>query len=226
MSKSLYNVVNPDDICREHGADVFRLYEMFLGPLEQHKPWNTHGINGVSGFLRRLTALFLDEEGRLHIQNDAPNPAELKVLHQTIKKTGEDIEKLSFNTCVSQFMICVNELTGLKCRKRSILETLLVVLSPFAPHLCEELWERLGNSESIFRAGWPEWKAEFLVESEIEYALQVNGKLRGTRVFSADSPKEELENFVRTDEHLLKYLEGRPIKKVIVVPGKIINLVG
>lgn len=225
MSKSKYNVVTPDDICNEYGADTLRLYEMFLGPLEQAKPWNTAGISGVFGFLKKLCRLYFDDNG-LIVTNDAPTKDNLKSLHKTIKKVAEDIEGFSFNTSVSQFMICVNELSTQNCHSRAILEPLAIVISPYAPHIAEELWSLLGNTGSIATVAFPVFEAKYLVESEKEYPVSFNGKMRFTMVLPLDLTKEEIEEIVMKDERTIKQLEGRTPNKVIIVPGKIINLVG
>ncbi|WP_035669519.1 leucine--tRNA ligase [Flavobacterium sp. 83] len=225
MSKSKYNVVTPDDICNEYGADTLRLYEMFLGPLEQAKPWNTAGISGVFGFLKKLCRLYFDDNG-LIVNNEAPTKDNLKSLHKTIKKVAEDIEGFSFNTSVSQFMICVNELSTQNCHSRAILEPLAIVISPYAPHIAEELWSLLGNSGSIATVAFPVFDAQHLVESSKEYPVSFNGKMRFTMVLPLDLTKEEIEEIVMKDERTIKQLEGRTPNKVIIVPGKIINLVG
>ena len=225
MSKSKYNVVNPDDICEEYGADTLRLYEMFLGPLEQAKPWNTAGITGVFGFLKKLWKLYFDDNGLIVTSNPA-SPEALKTLHKTIKKVTEDIEDFSFNTSVSQFMIAVNELTALKCHERSVLEPLAILISPYAPHIAEELWEKLGHQESIATAPFPKFNPEFLVESNKEYPVSFNGKMRFTLNLPLDLTKEQIEEIVMKDERTIKQLDGRTPNKVIIVPGKIINLVG
>ena len=225
MSKSKYNVVTPDDICNEYGADTLRLYEMFLGPLEQAKPWNTAGISGVFGFLKKLCRLYFDDNG-LIVTNDAPTKDNLKSLHKTIKKVAEDIEGFSFNTSVSQFMICVNELSTQNCHSRAILEPLAIVISPYAPHIAEELWSLLGNTGSIATIDFPVSEAKYLVESEKEYPVSFNGKMRFTLVLPLDLTKEQIEEIVMKDERTIKQLEGRTPNKVIIVPGKIINLVG
>jgi leucyl-tRNA synthetase len=225
MSKSKYNVVTPDDICNEYGADTLRLYEMFLGPLEQAKPWNTAGISGVFGFLKKLCRLYFDENG-LILTNDEPTKDNLKSLHKTIKKVAEDIEGFSFNTSVSQFMICVNELSTQNCHSRAILEPLAIVISPYAPHIAEELWSLLGNTGSIATVAFPVFEAKYLVESEKEYPVSFNGKMRFTMVLPLDLTKEQIEEIVMKDERTIKQLEGRTPNKVIIVPGKIINLVG
>jgi leucyl-tRNA synthetase len=225
MSKSKLNVVNPDDIIQEYGADTLRLYEMFLGPLEQSKPWNTHGIEGVYRFLRKLWNLFHDKGGNFSLSEDRATPAELKILHKTIKKVSEDVENMSFNTTVSAFMVCVNELQELKCNKRAILEDLIKILSPFAPHICEELWQLCGHNESITQVDFPAFNADYLVENTFEYPIQINGKLRTSVVAPIEMPKEDVEKLVLENEVVQKWLEGKPPKKIIVVPKRIVNLV-
>jgi len=225
MSKSKYNVVTPDDICEEYGADTLRLYEMFLGPLEQAKPWNTAGITGVFGFLKKLWRLYFDESG-LIVNSNPATPEALKTLHKTIKKVQEDIENFSFNTSVSSFMIAVNELTAQNCHERSILEPLAILISPYAPHIAEELWEKLGHTESISRVPFPRFNPEYLVESNKEYPVSFNGKMRFTMNLPLDLTKEQIEEIVMKDERTIKQLDGKTPNKVIIVPGKIINLVG
>ncbi len=225
MSKSKYNVVNPDEICEEYGADSLRLFEMFLGPLEQAKPWNTAGISGVFSFLKKLWKLYIDDNG-LKVTDAAPTKDNLKTLHKTIKKVEEDIENFSFNTSVSTFMICVNELTAQKCSSREILTPLTILMSPYAPHIAEELWERLGNTSSIATAEFPLFDAKHLVESSKEYPVSFNGKTRFKIELSLDLSKEEIEKIILEDERTKTQLDGRTPKKVIVVPGKIINIVG
>ena len=225
MSKSWLNVVSPDDVCAEYGADTLRLYEMFLGPLEQAKPWNTAGISGVFGFLKKLWRLYFDENG-LIVNNDEPSKDNLKSLHKTIKKVAEDIEGFSFNTSVSQFMICVNELSSQNCHSRAILEPLAVVISPYAPHIAEELWSLLGHQGSIATVPFPVFDPQHLVESEKEYPVSFNGKMRFTIKLPLDLTKEQIEEIVMQDERTQKQLDGRTPNKVIIVPGKIINLVG
>ncbi len=225
MSKRWYNVVNPDDICEEYGADTLRLYEMFLGPLEQAKPWNTAGITGVFGFLKKLWRLYFDESG-LIVNSNPATPEALKTLHKTIKKVQEDIENFSFNTSVSSFMIAVNELTAQNCHERSILEPLAILISPYAPHIAEELWEKLGHTESISRVPFPRFNPEYLVESNKEYPVSFNGKMRFTMNLPLDLTKEQIEEIVMKDERTIKQLDGKTPNKVIIVPGKIINLVG
>ncbi|WP_298417011.1 class I tRNA ligase family protein [uncultured Kordia sp.] len=226
MSKSKYNVVNPDEICEEYGADSLRLFEMFLGPLEQAKPWNTAGISGVFGFLKKLWKLYIGEEGASKITDAAPTKDNLKTLHKTIKKVQEDIENFSFNTSVSTFMICVNELTAQKCASKEILAPLTILISPYAPHIAEELWERLGNAESIATAKFPTFEPKHLVESSKEYPVSFNGKMRFKKELPLDLSKEEIEKIILEDERTQAQLNGRTPKKVIVVPGKIINIVG
>jgi len=225
MSKSKYNVVTPDDICNEYGADTLRLYEMFLGPLEQAKPWNTAGISGVFGFLKKLCRLYFDEHTMI-VTNDEPTKDNLKSLHKTIKKVAEDIENFSFNTSVSQFMICVNELSTQNCHSRAILEPLAIVISPYAPHIAEELWSLLGNTGSIATVPFPTLDEKHLVESDKEYPVSFNGKMRFTMVLPLDLTKEQIEQIVMKDERTIKQLDGKMPNKVIIVPGKIINLVG
>jgi len=225
MSKSKYNVVNPDDICEQYGADTLRLYEMFLGPLEQAKPWNTAGITGVSGFLKKLWRLYFDDNG-LIVTNNEPTPEMYKALHKTIKKVTEDIENFSFNTSVSQFMICVNELASMKCNHRAILEPLAVLISPYAPHIAEELWSQLGHQGSVSTVAFPICEEKYLVESEKEYPVSFNGKMRFTIKLPLDLTVPQIQEIVLADERTIKQLEGRTPNKVIIVPGKVINLVG
>ncbi|GAA4965618.1 leucine--tRNA ligase [Algibacter aquimarinus] len=225
MSKRWYNVVNPDDICIKYGADSLRLYEMFLGPLEQYKPWNTAGITGVHSFLKKLWKLYADDNG-LKVTDATPTKDNLKTLHKTIKKVQEDIENFSFNTSVSTFMIAANELTAQKCTSKDILEPLLVLISPYAPHIAEELWEQLGNNESISTAPFPEFDASHLVESIKNYPISFNGKMRFTMELPLDMSKDAIEEAVLANEKTQEQLAGRTPKKVIVVPGKIVNIVG
>ena len=225
MSKSKYNVVNPDTICEEYGADALRLFEMFLGPLEQAKPWKTSGISGVSSFLKKLWKLYFNGE-TLEVSDSEPTKEELKTLHKTIKKVEEDIENFSFNTSVSTFMIAVNELTILKCNKRQILEPLAILVSPYAPHIAEELWSLLGNKTSISTADFPIFNPKYLLESSKNYPISFNGKMRFTLELSLDLSKEEIEKTVLENEKTIAQLAGRLPKKVIVVPGKIVNIVG
>lgn len=225
MSKSKYNVVTPDDICAEYGADTLRLYEMFLGPLEQAKPWNTAGISGVFGFLKKLWRLYFDDNG-LIVNNDEPTKDNLKSLHKTIKKVAEDIENFSFNTSVSQFMICVNELSSQNCHSRAILEPLAILVSPYAPHIAEELWSQLGHTTSISEVAFPAFDEKHLIETNKEYPVSFNGKMRFTIELPLDLTKEQIEEIVMKDERTQRQLDGKTPNKVIIVPGKIINLVG
>ncbi|WP_454966966.1 leucine--tRNA ligase [Capnocytophaga leadbetteri] len=224
MSKSKYNVVNPDDICEQYGADTLRLYEMFLGPLEQAKPWNTAGISGVYNFLRKLWRLYFNDNG-WQVTNEAPTPEMLKALHKTIKKVNEDIENFSFNTSVSQFMICVNELSSLKCHHRDVLAPLSVLVAPFAPHIAEELWKRLGNTESVTYAPYPVHEDRYLQEDSKEYPVSFNGKVRFKRAFATTMTPAEIEQAILADPQTAEQLQGNAPKKVIVVPNRIINIV-
>jgi len=225
MSKRYYNVVNPDDVIERYGADCFRMFEMFLGPIEQSKPWDDKGISGVASFLRKFWRLFYDEKTGWKVTDDVPNNKELKVLHKTIKKTADDIEKMSFNTSVSQFMIATNELQDLKCSKRAILEPILLCLAPFAPYITEQLWYDLGNTESVHLAKFPVFDEAYLKESEIEYPISINGKTRASILLSADATQEEAQTAVTNLELLQKWTEGKPFKKFIFVKGRIINIV-
>ncbi|MBQ0739377.1 leucine--tRNA ligase, partial [Aquimarina celericrescens] len=224
MSKSKFNVVNPDDICVDYGADTLRMYEMFLGPLEQAKPWNTAGITGVHNFLKKLWKLYHNNE-EFAVTDAEPSKDSLKTLHKTIKKVTEDIENFSFNTSVSTFMICVNELTSQKCTSKAILEPLAVLISPYAPHIAEELWSKLGNEGSVAFAAYPKFEEKHLKESSKTYPVSFNGKMRFTIDLSLDLSKDELEEIVMNDERTKKQLDGATPKKVIIVPGKIINIV-
>lgn len=224
MSKSKYNVVNPDDICEQYGADTLRLYEMFLGPLEQAKPWNTAGISGVYNFLRKLWRLYFNDNG-WQVTDEAPTPEMLKALHKTIKKVNEDIENFSFNTSVSQFMICVNELSSLKCHHRDVLAPLVVLVAPFAPHIAEELWKRLGNTESITYAPYPVHEDKYLQEDSKEYPVSFNGKVRFKRAYATNMTPAEIEQAILADPQTVEQLQGNTPKKVIVVPNRIINIV-
>lgn len=225
MSKSKYNVQNPDDLIEKYGADTLRLYEMFLGPLEQSKPWDTNGIEGVFRFMRKLWRLFHDENNKFRVTDDAPTAAELKIIHGTIKKIKDDIERFSFNTGVSNFMICVNELHELKCYKRQVLELLVRVISPYAPHIAEELWHLLGHNESIALAAFPDYNEQYLIENNFEYPVSFNGRMRFKVEFPLSMPKEEIEKTILQNEQSKKWLEGKRVQKVVVVPGKIINVV-
>lgn len=225
MSKSKFNVVNPDTLVERYGADTLRLYEMFLGPLTESKPWDTRGIEGTNRFLRKFWRLFFDPNGKYLVSDAEPTKEELKSLHKTIKKVEEDVENFSFNTSVSTFMICVNELTDLKCHKKAILSDLLVIISSYAPHIAEELWSLIGNIESITLQQFPQWNPEFLVEDSFEYPVQVNGKVRINLNFPADMSKEDIEKAVLSNEQVIKWMEGKPLKKIIVVPKRIVNVV-
>ena len=224
MSKSKYNVVNPDDICEQYGADTLRLYEMFLGPLEQAKPWNTAGISGVYNFLRKLWRLYFSDSG-WQVTEEAPTAQMLKALHKTIKKVNEDIENFSFNTSVSQFMICVNELSSLKCHHKAILEPMAILIAPFAPHIAEELWKHLGHTQSITYAPYPTHDDQYLQEDSKEYPVSFNGKVRFKRAFPTDMPVAEIEKAILADPQTMEQLQGKAPKKVIVVPNRIINVV-
>ncbi|UBM59689.1 leucine--tRNA ligase [Marinilongibacter aquaticus] len=226
MSKSKFNVVNPDDLVEKYGADTLRLYEMFLGPLTEAKPWDTKGIEGTSRFLKKLWRLFFDNQGESIVSAEKASKEELKALHKAIKKVGEDIENFSFNTSVSTFMICVNELTDLKCHKKEILEQLLIILSPYAPHIAEELWAQIGNAEgTITVQRFPAFNAEYLKEDSFEYPIQIGGKVRLKLSFAADASKEEIEKGVLENETVQKWMEGKPLRKIIVVPKRIVNVV-
>jgi leucyl-tRNA synthetase len=225
MSKSYFNVVNPDDIIENYGADTLRMYEMFLGPLELSKPWNTHGIDGVYKFLRRFWNLMHDNNGNMNVSNEEPTREELKVLHKTLKKVEHDIDHFSFNTSVSEFMICSNELSSLKCNKRAIIEPLVIALAPFAPHIAEELWNKLGNTDTVFNATFPVFDEQYLKENSFEYPISINGKVRAKMNFALDMPKEDIEKLVLASEVVIKWTEGKAPKKIIVVPGRIVNLV-
>jgi leucyl-tRNA synthetase len=224
MGKRYHNTVDPEAICDEFGADTLRLYEMFLGPLEDHKPWNTKGISGVSGFIKKVWRLFYSQDG-LNISDEPATKEELKALHKAIKKVREELDRYSFNTVVSTYMICVNELGELKCNKRAILEPLTIMLSPYAPHLAEELWEVLGHTTSVTKASFPEFDGQYLVESSFSYPVSFNGKMRFKIELPADMPKEEVEERVLSAAEAQKYLGGKTPKKVIVVPKRIVNVV-
>lgn len=226
MSKSKFNVVNPDDIVERYGADTLRLYEMFLGPLDQAKPWNTNGIDGTYRFIRKLWRLFYTETGQWQVKDVPAKPEELKSLHKTIKKIGEDIENFSFNTAVSAFMVCVNELGSQKCQSKEVLEQLVVLLSPYAPHISEELWAALGNEAGgVSKAAFPVFEAKYVQESVFEYPVQINGKVRASLTFPLDTPPAEIEKEVLADAAVQKWMEGKPAKKVVVVPKRIVNVV-
>lgn len=225
MSKSYFNVVNPDYIIENYGADTLRMYEMFLGPLEQSKPWNTSGIDGVYKFLRKFWHLMHDAEGNVKLSDAEPTKEELKVLHKTLKKIEQDVDNFSFNTSVSEFMICINELNALKCNKRAVIEPLVIALSPFAPHIAEELWEKLGHSDTVLNATYHKVQEKYLVESSFEYPISINGKVRARMNMALDMPKEDIQKQVMASEVVQKWMEGKTPKKVIIVPGKIVNVV-
>lgn len=225
MSKTKHNVVNPDDIVAKYGADTLRMYEMFLGPLEVSKPWSTHGIDGVYKFLRKFWNLFHNQNGEFNVSDAPATTEELRVLHKTIRKVADDIDRFSFNTSVSEFMICANELTALKCNKRAILEPLTIVLSPFAPHIAEELWELLGHGETILNARYPEYDEQYLTADSFEYPVSINGKVRARINLALDMPTDDIERTVLADATIQKWTQGKAPRKVIIVPGKIINVV-
>ncbi|MDA8979791.1 leucine--tRNA ligase [Chitinophagales bacterium] len=226
MSKSKHNVVNPDDVIEDYGADCFRMFEMFLGPIENHKPWQTKGIDGVAKFLRKTWNLFHDVDDQLIINDEPATDKELKVLHTCIKKVNEDIERFSFNTCISAFMICVNDLGELKCHKREILEDLVKLLSPFAPHLAEELWERLGYTTSVVKdVSYPEVNEEYLTESVINYPVSINGKMRVKIDLPADVNSDDAKRIVLANDIVQNWVEDKDLKKFIFVPGRIVNIV-
>ena len=226
MSKSKYNVQTPDELVEKFGADTLRMYEMFLGPLEQSKPWDTKGISGVHNFLRKLWRLFHDQDNNVVLDSGEPTADALKSLHKTIKKIKDDLDRFSFNTGVSNFMICVNELTDQKCNNKAILQELVILLSSYAPHISEELWEILGNEQgTLSYASFPEFNADYLVEANHAYPISFNGKMRFMLELPTTLSKEEIEKEVLAHENSAKYLEGKAPKKVIVVPGKIVNVV-
>lgn len=225
MSKSKHNVQNPDELIEKYGADTLRLYEMFLGPLEQDKPWDTNGIEGVFRFLKKLWRLYFDDNDSLIVTDEKPSDAAFKSLHKTIKKIQSDIERFSFNTGVSAFMICANELTDLKCHKREILEPLAIILSPYAPHIAEELWKALGNSPSISKVPFPKYDEKYLVENTFDYPVSFNGKMRFKLSLPADMPKDEVEKAAIAAEEAQKWIAGKTVRKIIVVPKRIINVV-
>lgn len=225
MSKRKGNVINPDDLVLQYGADTLRLYEMFLGPLDQPKPWDTKGIEGVHKFLRKFWRLFHDENNAFNISEEKATEDELRALNKVIKKVEDDIENLSFNTSVSALMICVNALKTLKCNKRIILTDLTIVLSPFAPHITEEIWLKMGNDSSISYASYPEVDVQYLTSDSFEYPISFNGKTRFKRTFDLSMTKEEIEKEVLADEQSSKWLDGKTPKKVIVVEKRIVNVV-
>ncbi len=225
MSKSMFNVVNPDMIVDKYGADTLRLYEMFLGPVEASKPWNTNGIDGTFRFLKKLWNLFYDRSDKLLVCEEEPNADELKSIHKLIKKVTGDIENFSYNTSISAFMICVNELSQLKCSKKSVLEPLVVCLAPFTPHICEELWSVLGHDTTICDAAWPQYNEEYIKEDTVNYTVSFNGKARFNKEFAVDAQNDEIEKEVLADERSARWTEGKQVVKVIVVPRKIVNIV-
>ena len=225
MSKSKFNVVNPDEIIDEYGADVFRMFEMFLGPIDQHKPWDTKGIDGVAKFLRKFWTMFYNEENELDLNDEEPTKEELKIVHHCIKKVREDIERLSFNTCVSAFMIATNELTSLNCKKRKVLEPLVALISPFAPHTAEQIWQDLGNETSVVDAVYPEVIEDYLIEDEIEYPVSINGKMRTKINLANGIAQDAAKEIVLSNDVVKKWVEDKPIKKFIFVPNRIVNIV-
>jgi leucyl-tRNA synthetase len=225
MSKSKFNTVNPDDLVEKYGADTFRMYEMFLGPVEQSKPWDTKGIEGVHRFLKKCWRLFFDEiKGKVWV-DEAPTAAELKVLHKAIKKIEEDTERFSFNTAVSSFMICVNELADLNCHKKEILSQLVILLTPYAPHFAEELWQVLGMDGLVVDAAYPVFDAQYVTETEKEYPISINGKLRANILIALDASEDQVRAIVLDNEVVKKWVEDKPIKKLIFVKGKMVNIV-
>jgi leucyl-tRNA synthetase len=225
MSKRLRNVVNPDEVIAKYGADTFRMYEMFLGPIDQDKPWNTKGIDGVSRFIKRFWAYCIDESGTILLNNEPANEASLKVINRTLKKIAEDIEKYSFNTCVSSFMICLNELQTQKCRNHKVFEKFLIMLSPFAPHTAEELWHRIGNTTTILDTAYPAVDEKYLTDDTFNYPISINGKTRIILPFALDADSAEIEKTVLADATVIKWIEGKPVKKFILVKGRIVNVV-
>lgn len=223
MSKSKHNVQNPDDLIERYGADTLRLYEMFLGPLDQDKPWDTKGIEGVYRFLKKLWRLYFDDDGNFLVTDDKPSERELKVLHKTIKKVKEDIERFSFNTGVSAMMICVNDLGN--CHKREILEPLAILIEPYAPHMSEELWSALGHEGSVSQVPYPEYDEKYLKENTFEYPVSFNGKMRFKLELPVDLSKDEIEERALKAKESQRWIEGKTVRKVIVVPNRIINIV-
>ena len=222
----MYNVVNPDYIVERYGADTLRLYEMFLGPVEQSKPWDTNGIDGCFRFLKKLWALFYENRTDEFMPNDEqPTNEQLKSVHKLIKKVTQDIENFSYNTAISAFMICVGELAKAKCRNKKLLQDVVILIAPFAPHIAEELWHALGNTQTVCDAPWPKWDEKYLVESEMQLTISFNGKARYQKTFTADADVESIKKEVLEDERSSKYTEGKQIVKVIVVPKRIVNVV-
>ncbi len=227
MSKSFGNVVNPDEVIKDYGADSMRLYEMFMGPLEQTKPWSTQGVDGVFRFLNRIWRLFVTEEGTLAptIAAGDPDPATLKLLHQTIKKVTEDLEGMRFNTAISQMMIFINEMYKHEVHSRAAMETFVLVLAPFAPHLAEELWQKLGKKKTLAYEPWPKFDQALASEDEVEIVLQVNGKVRDRLRVPKGTPKEKLEAEARANERVKSYIDGKTVVKSVVVPDRLVNFV-
>ena len=225
MSKRYFNVVNPDDVVEKYGADTFRMYEMFLGPIDQDKPWDTKGIEGVHRFLKKLWRLFQDEQKGLIVTNDKATKEELKALHKAIRKIEEDTERFSFNTAISAFMVGVNELTDLKCRKREILEPLLILLAPYAPHISEELWHQLGHETTILDSTFPKFEQQYVTETTKEYPVSINGKMRTLINIDLDAVQEQVQEMVLANDVVQRWMEGKPMKKFIFVKGKMINIV-
>ena len=222
----MYNVVNPDDIVNDYGADTLRLYEMFLGPVEASKPWDTNGIDGCFRFLKKLWSLFWENRtDKWLVNDDEPTKENLKSIHKLIKKVTQDVENFSYNTSISAFMICVNELGQQKCHSREILRDVVILIAPFAPHIAEELWHELGENGTVCDAQWPEWDEKYLIEDEMQLTVSFNGKARFQKMFAADASKDDIEKQTLEDDRTAKYTEGRRIVKVIVVPKKIINIV-
>ena len=226
MSKSMYNVVNPDMIVENFGADTLRLYEMFLGPVEQSKPWDTNGIDGCFRFLKKLWALYWTKDGNLALTDgDEPSADSLKTLHKLIKKVTSDIEQFSYNTSISAFMVAVNELSQQKCTNRSILATLPILIAPFAPHIAEELWEAVGGNGSVCDAKWPQFEEKYLVETSVKLGVQFNGKVRFDMLFPVDATPEQMIELATSAPEAAKYLEGMQIVKTIAIPKRIVNIV-
>ncbi|MCR5191673.1 MAG: class I tRNA ligase family protein, partial [Bacteroidales bacterium] len=225
MSKSMFNVQNPDDLVERYGADTLRMYEMFLGPVEQAKPWDTNGIEGVFRFFKKFWRLYHDDQNNFAVTDEEPSKTELKILHQTIKKVTDDIERFSFNTSVSTFMICVNDLAQAKCRKRAILEPLSVLVSPFAPHIAEELWHLMGNENSVCDAMWPEYDESHLVQDSFKYPVSFNGKMRFTVDLPSGCTQDEAVKSIKDLDEFKKWTGGKEPKKIIFVPNRIINIV-
>jgi leucyl-tRNA synthetase len=225
MSKSMFNVVNPDMIVEKYGADTLRLYEMFLGPVEQSKPWDTNGIDGCHRFLKKFWNLCSSMCCDSVAANETATPENLKSVHKLIKKVSQDIETFSYNTSISAFMICVNELSQQKCKNRELLKTLVVLIAPFAPHIAEELWEMLGGEGSVCDAQWPKWDEQYLVESQVKLGVAFNGKTRFDMAFAADADNKTIEDSVMADERTAKYIDGKQVMKIIIVPKRMVNIV-